>query len=171
MNSEMRVMEAIREKVEAGQRLTFDDGHHKMAVALWLFGAVKDVFAMIDATDSIAGPLDAPASVVWRHREGNVHGIWDIIYAPKFKVPSDYYTLDECFEITGETGTIHVTRATGRREEGAPLVVFRDGQLASLLKLDLPADQVTKLRSILHYNGLPMDAQSVTSELVTREDL
>ena len=31
----------------------------------------------------------------------------------------------------------------------------RDAQLASLLKLDLPADQVAKLRSILHYNGLP----------------
>ena len=45
----------------------------------------------------------------------------------------------------------------------------RDAQLASLLKLDLPAEQVTKLRSILHYNGLPMDAQSVTTELVTSE--
>jgi 2-oxoglutarate ferredoxin oxidoreductase subunit alpha len=42
----------------------------------------------------------------------------------------------------------------------------RDAQLASLLKLDLPAAQVTKLRSILHFNGLPMDAQSVTDELV-----
>jgi 2-oxoglutarate ferredoxin oxidoreductase subunit alpha len=47
----------------------------------------------------------------------------------------------------------------------------RDGQLASLLKLDLPAEQVVKLRSILHYNGLPIDAQSVTSELVTKEGL
>ncbi len=47
----------------------------------------------------------------------------------------------------------------------------RDGQLASLLKLDLPAGQVTKLRSILHFNGLPMDAQSVTDELVTKEGL
>ena len=47
----------------------------------------------------------------------------------------------------------------------------RDAQLASLLKLDLPADQVTKLRSILHFNGLPMDAESVTSELVTKEGL
>ena len=47
----------------------------------------------------------------------------------------------------------------------------RDAQLASLLKLDLAADQVTKLRSILHYNGLLMDAQSVTSELVTKEGL
>ncbi|MGC2480233.1 MAG: 2-oxoacid:acceptor oxidoreductase subunit alpha, partial [Candidatus Sulfotelmatobacter sp.] len=32
----------------------------------------------------------------------------------------------------------------------------RDAQLASLLKLDLPAEQVVKLRSILHYNGLPI---------------
>jgi len=32
----------------------------------------------------------------------------------------------------------------------------RDAQLASLLKLDLTADQVVKLRSILHYNGLPL---------------
>ena len=47
----------------------------------------------------------------------------------------------------------------------------RDAQLASLLKLDLPAEQVTKLRSILHFNGLPIDAQSVTTELVTKEGL
>ncbi|HVT79039.1 MAG TPA: 2-oxoacid:acceptor oxidoreductase subunit alpha, partial [Phycisphaerae bacterium] len=47
----------------------------------------------------------------------------------------------------------------------------RDAQLASLLKLDLPADQVTKLRSILHYNGLPVDAETITEEFVTREGL
>jgi 2-oxoglutarate ferredoxin oxidoreductase subunit alpha len=47
----------------------------------------------------------------------------------------------------------------------------RDAQLAALLKLDLPADQVTKLRSILHYNGLPIDARSITTEFATREGL
>src|ERR1700722_16472457 len=47
----------------------------------------------------------------------------------------------------------------------------RDGQLASLLKLDLPADQVVKLRSILFYNGLPIDARSITDEFVTKEGL
>lgn len=47
----------------------------------------------------------------------------------------------------------------------------RDAQLASLLKLDMAADQATKLRSILHYNGLPIDAESVTSELVTKEGI
>jgi 2-oxoglutarate ferredoxin oxidoreductase subunit alpha len=47
----------------------------------------------------------------------------------------------------------------------------RDAQLASLLKLDLPAEQVVKLRSILHYNGLPIDARSITEEFVTKEGL
>jgi 2-oxoglutarate ferredoxin oxidoreductase subunit alpha len=47
----------------------------------------------------------------------------------------------------------------------------RDAQLASLLKLDLPADQVVKLRSILHYNGLPLDAQTITEEFATKEGL
>jgi 2-oxoglutarate ferredoxin oxidoreductase subunit alpha len=47
----------------------------------------------------------------------------------------------------------------------------RDAQLASLLKLDLPAEQVVKLRSILHYNGLPIDARSITEEFATKEGL
>jgi 2-oxoglutarate ferredoxin oxidoreductase subunit alpha len=47
----------------------------------------------------------------------------------------------------------------------------RDAQLASLLKLDLPAEQVVKLRSILHYNGLPVDAESITEEFATKEGL
>jgi 2-oxoglutarate ferredoxin oxidoreductase subunit alpha len=47
----------------------------------------------------------------------------------------------------------------------------RDAQLASLLKLDLPADQVVKLRSILHYNGLPIDARTITEEFAAKEGL
>ena len=47
----------------------------------------------------------------------------------------------------------------------------RDAQLASLLKLDLPAEQVVKLRSILHYNGLPIDARTITEEFATKEGL
>ncbi|HUN87045.1 MAG TPA: 2-oxoacid:acceptor oxidoreductase subunit alpha [Terracidiphilus sp.] len=47
----------------------------------------------------------------------------------------------------------------------------RDAQLASLLKLDLPAEQTVKLRSILHYNGLPIDARTITEEFATKEGL
>jgi 2-oxoglutarate ferredoxin oxidoreductase subunit alpha len=47
----------------------------------------------------------------------------------------------------------------------------RDAQMASLLKLDLAAEQVVKLRSILHYNGLPIDARTITEEFRTKEGL
>ena len=47
----------------------------------------------------------------------------------------------------------------------------RDAQMASLLKLDLPGEQVAKLRSILHYNGLPVDARTITEEFATKEGL
>jgi 2-oxoglutarate ferredoxin oxidoreductase subunit alpha len=47
----------------------------------------------------------------------------------------------------------------------------RDAQLLSLLKLDLPAEDVVKLRSVRHFNGLPMDARSVTDEFILQEEI
>ena len=47
----------------------------------------------------------------------------------------------------------------------------RDAQMLSLLKLDLPAEEVVKLRSIRHFNGLPIDARSITDDLVTQEGI
>ncbi len=45
----------------------------------------------------------------------------------------------------------------------------RDAQLFDLLRLDLPVEQVGKLRSIAHCHGLPLDARSVTDELMSLE--
>jgi 2-oxoglutarate ferredoxin oxidoreductase subunit alpha len=45
----------------------------------------------------------------------------------------------------------------------------RDGQLAALLRLDLPAELIPRLRSIAHIPGLPLDARSVTEEIAARE--
>jgi 2-oxoglutarate ferredoxin oxidoreductase subunit alpha len=47
----------------------------------------------------------------------------------------------------------------------------RDAQMMSLLKLDLAAGEIVKLRSLRHFNGLPIDARSVTDELVMQEGL
>ena len=47
----------------------------------------------------------------------------------------------------------------------------RDAQMLSLLKLDLQAEGIVKLRSIRHFNGLPIDARSVTDDLVTQEGI
>ena len=47
----------------------------------------------------------------------------------------------------------------------------RDAQMLSLLKLDLPAGETPKLRSVRHFNGLPIDARSVTDEIVLQEGI
>jgi 2-oxoglutarate ferredoxin oxidoreductase subunit alpha len=45
----------------------------------------------------------------------------------------------------------------------------RDAQMLQLLKLDVRPDLAPKLRSALHYNGLPIDARSVTDEILAQE--
>jgi len=45
----------------------------------------------------------------------------------------------------------------------------RDGQMASLIKLELPVELIGKMRSILHYSGIPIDARFVTNELLAAE--
>ncbi|MDQ3169286.1 MAG: 2-oxoacid:acceptor oxidoreductase subunit alpha [Acidobacteriota bacterium] len=45
----------------------------------------------------------------------------------------------------------------------------RDSQMQSLLKIDLPAELAAKYRSVLHYNGLPIDARSITDAIVALE--
>jgi len=45
----------------------------------------------------------------------------------------------------------------------------RDSQMLELLKMDIKPALVTKLRSIAHIHGLPLDARSVTDELMTME--
>ncbi len=45
----------------------------------------------------------------------------------------------------------------------------RDGQMATLLKLDIKPELTPRLRSICHIHGLPIDARSVTDELIMME--
>ncbi len=45
----------------------------------------------------------------------------------------------------------------------------RDAQMLSLLKLDLTPGQVGKLRSVVYYTGLPVDARSIADEILAQE--
>jgi 2-oxoglutarate/2-oxoacid ferredoxin oxidoreductase subunit alpha len=45
----------------------------------------------------------------------------------------------------------------------------RDAQMLSLLKLDIEPALITRLRRIAHLHGLPLDARSVTDEIVSME--
>ena len=45
----------------------------------------------------------------------------------------------------------------------------RDGQMLQLLKLDIKIEDIARLRSVRHYNGLPIDARSITDEIISQE--
>ena len=47
----------------------------------------------------------------------------------------------------------------------------RDAQLRMLMKMDIPGELIPRLRSVLHYNGLPIDARSVTVDILKQEGL
>jgi len=43
--------------------------------------------------------------------------------------------------------------------------------MLSLMRLELDATGIAKLRRVLHYNGLPIDARSITDEILTNESV
>jgi predicted dehydrogenase len=122
---------------DAGGPLIFDHGHHMLAVAYWLFGGVRDAFAWIERTRTPAGAVvDGPASVVWRHHEPPVHGVWDLTVAPRMRIRTDYYAGHERFEITGETGLLQVHRCSDRLLDEPVLTLYADGELRAFHNLE-----------------------------------
>jgi 2-oxoglutarate ferredoxin oxidoreductase subunit alpha len=47
----------------------------------------------------------------------------------------------------------------------------RDAQMLALMRLELSPERTAKLRSVLHYSGLPIDARSVTDAIEMEEGL
>jgi 2-oxoglutarate ferredoxin oxidoreductase subunit alpha len=45
----------------------------------------------------------------------------------------------------------------------------RDGQMFSLIRLDIQAETVAKLRSVRHYDGLPINAGSIVEQILGQE--
>jgi len=45
----------------------------------------------------------------------------------------------------------------------------RDGQMRSLMRLDLSPELMVRVRSVRHYDGLPIDARSITDAILTQE--
>jgi predicted dehydrogenase len=131
-----RWRQALMEQGRGGP-LVFDHGHHMLAVALWLFGDVADGFARIDATRLPTGAVvDAPASLMWRHRDPFVHAVWDVTAAPRLRIRTDYYAGHEQFEITGETGVIQVHRCSDRFLDEPVLTLYADGEVRAFHNLE-----------------------------------
>jgi len=102
----------------------FDDGYHKLSVAIHLFGPVRSVKGFIDRSLAF---IDEPAQLIWRHESG-VLGSFDIAFSPNLFTRSDYFPADERIDVTGTRGLIRLSGCTGRVADDPPLTVFRDGR-------------------------------------------
>ena len=45
----------------------------------------------------------------------------------------------------------------------------RDAQLLGLMRLEFDVELIAKLRCVRYYGGLPLDARTVTDEIVSQE--
>jgi 2-oxoglutarate ferredoxin oxidoreductase subunit alpha len=45
----------------------------------------------------------------------------------------------------------------------------RDAQLLALMRLEFEPELIAKLRSLRYYGGLPLDARTVTDEVIRQE--
>jgi 2-oxoglutarate/2-oxoacid ferredoxin oxidoreductase subunit alpha len=78
-------------------------------------------------------------------------------------VKSSYYRL-RAYPFTGD-----LVQFIDAHERVYVVEQNRDAQLLQLLRLELSTERVAKLRSVLHYNGLPIDARSVTDDVLAQE--
>ncbi len=117
-----------------GGPILWDDGFHKFSLIIELFGSIETVSGWIDYA---FGTVDAPASISWRHKNGRM-GYLDLTVNTNLSIRSKYYPGDERVEITGDRGSIIVTRCTGQLNDEPPLILYRDGITTSFS--DLRAD-------------------------------
>ncbi len=103
----------------------FDDGYHKLSLAVHFLGAIGGVKGYIDRTFHYA---DEPAQLTWRYRDRPALGIFDIAFTPNLHTRSKYFPADERVEITGSRGRILLGCCTGRIVDEAPLVLERGGR-------------------------------------------
>jgi len=83
--------------------------------------------------------------------------------AQEYKISTDYLRL-RAFPFNRD-----VHQFVERHERVYIVEQNRDAQMLSLLKLDFGPKEVSKLRSVRHFNGLPIDARSVTDDIISQE--
>jgi 2-oxoglutarate/2-oxoacid ferredoxin oxidoreductase subunit alpha len=114
----------------------------------------------------------------------------DVVYNDKASIgvicfgTSRYAVEESRDQLTGEFGletsylrlkaypfTDELREFVGRHSRVYVVEQNRDGQMLALMKLDLDPEYVQRLRSVRYYGGLPLDARTVTDDIVRQEGL
>ena len=136
--------------------LVFDHGWHQLALAMWLFGPVRRIFAWIGHTEIVPGiAMDAPTTLVWEHESG-VRTVVDITFAVDMFFQSSHYGGDERVEVTGSKGFVRCNRISAYGVQEPSVVLYRDGEVRAFHALeDRPPDAFAAMadRSVAFYQG------------------
>jgi 2-oxoglutarate ferredoxin oxidoreductase subunit alpha len=95
---------------------------------------------------------------------------------------SDYAVRESCDQLMDEHRipasymrikaypfTAHLAEFIRRHDRVYVVDQNRDAQLLALMRMELDAGLIAKLRSVRYYGGLPLDARTVTCEIVSQE--
>lgn len=125
-------------KQSGGGRITLDWGYHLFSLAVHFLGDVEKVFAWITQQKIVHGwILDSPATIVWKYKDAERYGNWDIVSSDGIVMPTKYWPEDEWVEITGTKGLLWVKRCTSMLLDRPALVMYRDGVTTDYSNLDL----------------------------------
>jgi 2-oxoglutarate ferredoxin oxidoreductase subunit alpha len=97
---------------------------------------------------------------------GTTH--WAIIES-RDQLAKEYNTPISYFRLRALPFTNELVEFVKKHDRVYVVEQNRDGQMEMLIKLELPAELVGKVRSIRHYSGIPIDARFVTDELIAAE--
>jgi predicted dehydrogenase len=116
--------------------MVFDHGWHQLAVATWLFGPIRRIFAWLGRTEIVPGiEMDAPSTLVWEHDNG-VRAVLEISFAIDTYFRSSHYTGDERVEVTGTRGYVRANRISAQGIQEPAVVLYRDGETRAFHDLD-----------------------------------
>ena len=112
-----------------GGPLTFDDGHHKFALAWLMLGQPAEVHAWIGETDILGAKIDSPSLISMRYSSGAV-GSLEVVHSPELLISgTSHYAQDDRLEVTGTRGVIWVNRGHGQIGDPPPVVSYADGHV------------------------------------------
>jgi len=97
---------------------------------------------------------------------GTTH--WAIVES-RDQLRKEYSTETDYLRLKAYPFTREVHEFIEKHERVYVVEQNRDAQMLSLLKLDIAPALTTRLRSIAHIHGLPVDARSVTDEIISME--
>lgn len=127
----------------------YDDGIHKLSMALWLMDQEKvdELYSWIDYFTTVQ---DSPSLLFWKYPSKELddppkYGSMQFTLAPNVYYPSNYYDCDEYIEISGTKGMMWLNQCTSggniisKTPQYPPIVVYSGGEVKSYGE-ELPRD-------------------------------